>query len=251
MKALLLDIETAPNIVYIWELWSKNMYVPTNQIIDARYVLCWSAKWYGEKEMMFSSVQQDGEKTMLKKIHRLLDEADVVIHYNGKKFDIPALNKEFITHGFTPPSPYKQIDLLTVARSKFKFASNKMDFVAETLGLGTKVRHKGFKLWIECMDGDKESWKVMEAYNKQDVILLEKIYEKMRPWIRRHPNTALYTDGSVPACTTCGSKHFQRRGYSYTAAHKYPRFRCNDCGSWFRGNISSVKRGTEKFLSAA
>ena len=202
---------------------------------------------------MFASIESDGEKTMLRKIHKLLDDADVVVHYNGKKFDIPALNKEFITNGLTPPAPYKQIDLLTVSRSKFKFVSNKMDYVAQVLGLGQKVRHKGFQLWIDCMNGNKESWKVMESYNKQDVTLLEKLYTKMLPWIGKHPNFGLYTEEDNAAtlvCTHCGSKRYQRRGYSYTSTHKYPRYRCNDCGSWFRGNVSEFKRGADKLVSA-
>ena len=187
MKVLLLDIETAPNIAYVWELWSKHMFIPTTQLIDSRYVLCWAAKWHNKDRMMFSSVEQDGPKHMLRSIHSLLNQADVVVHYNGKKFDIPALNKEFLIHGFQPPAHYKQIDLLTFTRSRFKFVSNKLDYVAKTLGVGQKVRHKGFELWIECMAHDSEAWKQMETYNKQDVIILEGVYNKMLPWIKDNP----------------------------------------------------------------
>ena len=186
MKILLLDIETAPNIAYVWELWSKNMSIPTQQLIDSRYVLCWSAKWVGQKEIMFSSIEKHGERNMLHKIHALLGQADIVVHYNGKKFDIPALNKEFITHNFKPPSKYFQIDLLTFTRSQFKFPSNKLDYVSKTLGVGQKVRHKGFDLWIDCMAHKKEAWKVMEKYNKQDIVILEGVYIKMLPWIKNN-----------------------------------------------------------------
>lgn len=184
MKVLLLDIETAPNIAYVWELWSKNMSIPTAQLIDSRYVLCWAAKWVGQDKIMFRSIEEDGEKHMLRRIHKLLDQADVVVHYNGKRFDIPALNKEFLIHGFAPPANYKQIDLLTFTRSRFKFASNKLDYVAKTLGVGQKIRHKGFELWIECMAHDEEAWAEMEKYNRQDIVILEGVYKKMLPWVK-------------------------------------------------------------------
>src|SRR3990167_2904462 len=252
MKILLLDIETAPNIAYVWELWSKNMSIPTGQLIDSRYVLCWSAKWYHETDIMFASIHQDGEKTMIKKIHKLLQEADVVVHYNGKKFDIPALNKEFLTNGLFPPSSYKQIDLLLVAKQKFKFASNKLDYVAQTLGVGTKVRHKGFELWIECMNNVPESWVQMEEYNKQDIVLLEGVYLKMLPWISQHPNYSLYLN-NADICTNCGSNQYQRRGLAYTKAFKYPRFQCKSCGTWFRGNKKTQREnvGTQDLIGCS
>jgi len=110
MKILLIDIETAPNVAHVWGLWQQNVGLP--QIIDAGYVLCWSAKWLDNDEVMFSSTFHDGREQMLSKIHELLDEADAVIHYNGTKFDIPTLHKEFLLDGFAPPSPIKEIDLL-------------------------------------------------------------------------------------------------------------------------------------------
>jgi len=128
LKILLLDIETAPNVAHVWGMWQQNVGLP--QLIDSGYVLCWAAKWLGDSDVMFGSVVKDGPKRMLKRIHKLLGESDAVIHYNGTKFDIPTLNKEFLLHGIEPPAPYQQIDLLRTARSKFRFASNKLDYVA-------------------------------------------------------------------------------------------------------------------------
>ena len=251
IKILLLDIETAPNKAYVWGLFDQNIAI--NQIETAGYVLCWSAKWLDQKDLIFSSAHHDGEKRMLFKIRKLLDEADAVVHYNGKKFDIPTLNKEFILQGFPPPSPFHQIDLYRVARSNFKFASNRLDYVAKSLGLGNKVAHKGMELWKGCMDGDAESWKVMEAYNRQDVVLLERVYYKMLPWIKNHPNHGLYDKDPTLVCPNCGSKHYQKRGYSYTKSQKYVRFQCqaDGCHAWFRSNLAENKRGSSKLIGAA
>lgn len=228
MKILLLDIETAPNVAWVWGIFKEN--IPIDRIISSGYVLCWAAKWLGEDDILFDSIYNSTPKKMLKKIHKLIEEADVVIHYNGTRFDIPTLNKEFLLHNILPPAPYKQIDLLKVARSKFKFTSNKLDYVAKSLGVGEKTKHLGYQTWIRCMEKDPEAWEIMEEYNKQDVRILEAVYQRLLPWIPNHPNHGLYSDLMV--CPSCGSDSLTRRGYSFTSAGKYQRYQCNACGSW-------------------
>lgn len=236
MRILLLDIETAPNLVHVWGLWQQNVAI--NQIIDSGYVMCWAAKWYGEDEVYFDSIYKSKHKSMISRIHKMIDEADAVVHYNGSKFDMPTLNKEFLLHGMNPPAPYKQIDLLQTARSQFKFPSNKLDYIAKSLGLGQKVKHIGHELWIQCMSKKKEAWEMMEEYNKQDVVLLEKVYDRLRGWIKSHPNHGTY-DGIV-CCPNCGSEEYYRRGWAYTAAYKYKRFSCMKCGTWFRDTKNNL-----------
>lgn len=240
MKILLLDIETAPNLAYVWGLWDQNIAI--NQIADAGYVLCWAAKWLDQKQVMFDSLHQSSEKKMLKGIHALLDEADVVIHYNGAKFDVPTLNKEFLINKMGPPAPYKQLDLLSVSRGTFKFQSHKLDYVSKSIGEGTKVKHPGFQLWVDCMAGDDEAWALMEKYNKGDVTLLEKVYYRFRPWIRNHPNVGAYAGGGMK-CPNCGDSHLQRRGITPPNTHgvRYQRFVCKDCGTWCRDKIKVAK----------
>lgn len=241
-KILLLDIETAPNKVYTWGLWDQN--IATNQVMETSYVLCWAAKWYGRKEVVFDSVKRSGMKAMLGHMHKLLDEAEIVVHYNGLKFDVPTLNKEFIQLGFAPPAPYKQIDCMKEVKRMFRFQSNKLDFVADALGLGAKAKHEGFKLWVKCMEGDLLAWKRMERYNRQDVALLEKLYLRLRPWIEKHPNLGAFED--IMACPKCGSEKRQQRGYAVTQMQKYPRYQCQGCGAWYRGNKSVSHRKGER-----
>jgi DNA polymerase elongation subunit (family B) len=238
MKILLLDIETAPNTAYVWGLFKQN--IPISSIVESSYTLCWAAKWYGEKQVFFDSRHKSSHKTMLKGIHKLMEESDAIVHYNGSRFDIPTLNKEFLLHNFKPPAPSKQMDLLQVARRQFRFPSNRLDYVANALGLGQK--HKTtFDLWVDCMAKDPTAWKKMESYNKQDVLLLEKVYDKLKPWIKHHANHSLYNADSL-VCPNCGSKHYQRRGYAYTSAAKYARFQCKDCGNWFRSGGSQAPK---------
>jgi hypothetical protein len=231
MKSLLIDIETAPNLAHVWGLWDQT--VGLSQLLESGYVLCFAAKWHGEREIMFDSVMKSKPLAMLKRAHALLDEADVVIHYNGRSFDIPTLNKEFVQHELAPPAPYKQVDLLQVVKRQFRFPSNKLDYVCGKLGIGRKVKHAGHEMWIRCMARDPAAWKVMEKYNKQDVRVLERLHDRLLPWITGYPNRGLYDDSGL-ACPKCGSNHLQRRGESRTVHSVYARYQCNDCGSWMR-----------------
>ena len=245
MKILLLDIETSPNTAHVWGLWQQNVSI--NQLMESSYVLCYAAKWLNSDEMLFDSVHQSKPKAMLKGIHGLLNEADAVVHYNGTKFDIPTLNKEFLLHRYAPPSPYKQIDLLRVVRSQFRFPSNKLDYVAQRLGLGQKHAHEGHELWVKCMNGDKDAWKRMADYNIQDVILLEDLYNTLLPWIKNHPNKNLHSDH--PCCPTCGDTHLQKRGTAISATGTYQRYQCRACGSWSQGTKTTKKNVEVKGLA--
>lgn len=246
MKILLLDIETSPNLAYVWGIWEQNVNV--NHMVSSSTTLCWAAKWLGNKKVMFDSVHQSTEKQMLKGIHRLLNDADAVVHYNGKKFDVPTLNKEFLLNGMMPPAPYKQIDMLQQSRSAFRFQSNKLDYVAQQLGLGRKTAHEGFQLWVKCMAGDKAAWKRMKKYNMNDVVLLEKVYQRMLPWISGHPNHGTYGSGAL--CPSCGGDNLQKRGTATNASGKYPRLQCVDCGTWARGTTVEHPKNEKRLVSA-
>lgn len=235
-----MDIETQPHTVFAWGLWKQTIAI--DQIAKSGSTICFAAKWLGEKEVIYSGHNTDSHKSMLQKIHKLLSEADAVVSYNGNKFDLPTLNKEFIKAGMAPPAPYKKIDLLSVARSQFKFTSNKLDYVAQFLGLGAKEKHKGMQLWLDCMSSSKHpSWKVMQKYNKQDVVLLERVYDKMLPWIPRHANWSVFSGKFC--CPNCGSTNFQSRGDRYykTLMGVYNRYQCNKCQTWFKDNKNQMR----------
>lgn len=237
MRILLLDIETAPNTAYIWGLFDQTVGI--NQLKESSFVLCYAAKWLGEREIMWERGRGKRRKQMLRKVHHLLDQADAVIHFNGKRFDVPTLNKEFIEHKMPQPAPYKQMDLLRVVRSQFKFTSNKLDYVCQALGLGKKKRHIGQDLWTGCMEGDAQCWKIMEAYNKQDVRIMERLYYRLLPWMKTHANYSLFLKRDM-VCPTCGESDYQSRGYEYSQTRRYKRYKCKACLGWFRSVVSDT-----------
>lgn len=233
-KILTLDIETSPLKVYTWGLFKQNIGI--NQIIDPTRVICWAAKWHDKPSVIFRSEFHDGQEAMLDKINELINEADIVVHFNGGTFDMPHLRRELSLAGYPPYSPVQEVDLLRVVKNRFRFPSNKLDYVSQAFGLDGKLSHTGFDLWRDCLDGDEKAWNLMRRYNKQDVVLTEQLYDVLRPYIPNHPNMGLFLGEDV--CTNCGSDKLERRGYRRTLSRTYQRYLCLDCGKWMQSTRS-------------
>lgn len=237
-NVLLYDVETSPNLAYIWGKYEQNAL---GDFIEERQIISVAWKWLGEKKIhvmalpMFASYSRDphNNRALIVRLHKLFSRADIVVGHNVVCFDDKMSNTGFIKHGLPPPPPHQSVDTLKVARSKFRFNSNKLDDLGAFLKLGRKVRHRGFELWVRCMRGEKRAWSIMKKYNKGDVALLEKIYLRIRPWMTNHPSmTAL--DG-LDGCPLCRSKKIKPHGWRIAAGTKRRRFRCDDCGKWSSG----------------
>lgn len=241
-KVLLLDIETAPLLGYVWGLWENN--VALNQVHTDWFILSWSAKWLGAKDVMYQDQRDakdiEDDSGILKGIWKLLDEADIIITQNGKKFDQKKLNARFIINGFQPPSSYRHIDTVQIARTHFGFTSNKLEYMSDKLNKKyKKLKHEkfsGFDLWKECLSGNLAAWKEMEKYNKYDVLSLEELYNKFSPW-DNSVDFNVYHDSTETVCT-CGSKDFVSRGYRYTNTGKFKRSNCKACGKEITGKVN-------------
>ena len=236
MKILHLDIETAPNEGYFWD--PKTRFIPADRITQTSRVLCFAHLWHGEKQVQFLSEWTDDY--MIPKAWELLSEADAVVTYNGNKFDLPVLNREFLLHSLPPAEPYHSIDLYRTVKREFKFTHSGLGAVCKELGLGSKISHPGFQMWVDVMNGDERMRKAMERYNKQDVKLLPKLYKFLTPWIRNHPNHALFMDTDRPVCPNCGSHKMTRQGFKKTKTQIYQQYKCGDCGSWSRDRYTVV-----------
>lgn len=237
MKILVFDIETRPTLAYVWRLFDERIGV--DQIVEPGGVMCFAAKWLGEPLMQFYSDEEDGHEEMVRQAWTLLDAADAVIHYHGRRFDVPHLNREFLRLGLTPPSPYKQIDLCQIVKRQMRFPSNRLGWVAQELEFGGKQEHEGFKLWVKCMNGDSDAWQRMRTYNERDVQLTEDLYYRILPWITGHPSHGAFH--SLPCCPNCGSSRLQRRGTINTKVSTYVRVVCIDCGKWSRESKRTSK----------
>ena len=244
-KILLFDIENTPLISYTWGIWEQDVI----EVKEEWYILCFAYKWLGEKETHivalpdFKEYKKDKKNDyfVVKKLHELFDQAEVIIAHNGDCFDIKKANARFIQHGFEPPAPYKTIDTLKVARRYFKFDSNKLDYLGQYLKIGRKLPHTGKHLWFGCMEGDMDSWKLMKKYNIQDVVLLEKVYYKLRGWQKTGINLNVIL-GGLTNCPRCNSDHMQKAGFDYPAINTYQSYRCLNCGARPRGEIVQIEK---------
>lgn len=233
-RILVVDLETSPNVADVWGLWGVN--VSLNQLLQSGRVICFAARWHGEKSIAFHSEWVDGREQMLAEAYHLFDEADVVVGWNSSRFDVPWLQGEWARMGWTPPSPFAQVDLCTVAKRTFRFPSNKLEYCAtELLGKG-KVKHQGHGLWTAVLAGDEKARAKMARYNIADVRLTDEMFVRLRPWVKNLPNPYVHGDVErAESCPDCGSTELEPRGYAYTAVSQYRRFRCKECGRWSRG----------------
>lgn len=243
MKTLLLDIETAPNLAYVWGFWKT--HVSPKQVVENSTLMSYAAKWLDDDQMFYDDVRYDedqDEERITLALAELLDEADAIVAHNGQRFDLPKINTACLRAGINPPSPVKVIDTLLVAKREFKFDSNKLEHLAEHLNLPMqKLSHQkfpGVELWRACLAGNEEAWEEMKEYNIHDVLVLEHLYIKLRPWMRQHPVVGNFTESKAVQCPKCGSAKLHYRGYAYTNVGKFRKFQCQDCGGWGRHRTS-------------
>ena len=251
LKILILDIENAPMMSYHWGIWKQNIATPMRLEGDRSYMMSISMKWLGEDKIHYFETRTEDDSQLVKETLKFLDKADIVIAHNGKSFDLRKINAYAILNGLKPPSPYRIIDTLLEARKHFMFERNTLAYIADALDCSPKLEHakfKGFELWKECMSGNSEAWAEMKKYNIQDIVTLEEVYIKMRPYIKGHPNIVTGSPSLTKRCTACGSKNLHEEGYSVTNVSKFRRYKCADCGSFSRGRKNLLNKDARDIL---
>jgi hypothetical protein len=231
-RILIFDVETSPMLAHVWSKWVDGSVI---DIQEDWYMLAVAWKWLGEKETHVLSVtpdEPDNDEHLIRQLHELFDEADIVVGHNGDRFDVRKSQARMLLLGMEPPSPFKTIDTLKVLKKSFMLTSNKLDDACQALGLRGKVEHTGFQLWLDCMAGDPDALELMREYNRVDVEILEELYLKLRPWISSHPHVHNTAEGE---CPVCGSDNIHGHGTVSTKTAIYQRHRCQECGSVFRG----------------
>ena len=254
MKILFFDVENLPNIVNTFTLF--NTSIPHTNIIENQSIISIAWKWGGQKKIYCSSIIDDmtrfkknvyDDYVPVKRFHEILNTADsfCLCGHNSRNFDLKKLNTAFIKHGLEPTQERQMIDTLTAARRYFRFDSNRLDYLARFLKVGEKLETGGYQLWLNILQSKYPeightpdiqlsiaSVKKMCRYNKVDVAITEKCYEKLKPFINNHPNYALYNKEQL-VCIKCGSTDIIKAGWRYMKSHRYQRYACKDCKSKF------------------
>lgn len=242
-----IDIETAPLELRGWGLFDQNFSL--EQIAKDWTILAFAAKRLGSKKVIYMDTGGRGvnrvrdDKKLMKPLWKILNDADIIIAQNGKKFDIRKIQARLIAHGFGPPSPFRVVDTMLVARKYFAFTSQKLKYTSGILAKdAAKDEHKefpGMELWNECLKDNPKAWACMKRYNRQDIIATEQVYLKMRAWDMGHPNLGTFSAVEEHNCPHCGSSNvIGRNGWREVKQQGvYKRYQCKDCGGWSRGKI--------------
>ena len=241
-KILFWDIETSLQPAAIFQL-ANNDWIRPDALLGERYIICAAWKWGHEKAVRAVSVLDDpkrykknphDDKYVVGVLRDLMLEADVIVHHKGDSFDRPYLNTRMLAHGMDALPPVPSIDTYKVAKANFYLNSNSLNYLGKFLGLGQKI-HTEHELWLRVLNGERKAVEEMVTYNKQDVVLLEKVYDKLQPYVTNHFNRELLGE---EGCPRCGSHNVQSRGYHKALSRVYRRLQCQDCAGWFRSVVN-------------
>lgn len=234
-KVLFFDIETSPNVVYSWRVGYK-IELSTDNIVDERKIICICWKFEGEdKTYALNWDKNQDDKEMLREFGEVLREADVAIGHNGDRFDLKWVKTRNLIHGLPPINNVTTIDTLKLVRNQFNFNSNRLDYLGEILGQGRKMETGGYRLWTEVMNGNKKSLRKMVDYCRQDVVLLEQVYQQLKPYVDKLPvHMGILNGAGRDSCPACGGKEVMKYGTVTARAGKYQKYKCKNCGHVYR-----------------
>ena len=236
LKTLLLDLETAPSLAYIWD--PTDQYVPSERLIHESFILSWSAKWLSDKQVTSGwlspdEAKQQDDSRIVEELAMLVRDADVLVAHNIDRFDLPMLNNRLLLLGLDPLGPKKTIDTYKMAKKNLRMPYNKLDYLGEVLGFGNKIK-TSFSLWRDCYHGDASAILKMVKYNRRDVVLLEQVYKALLPYSNGMPRLYNPDWEDQHVCPHCGSEDVQRRGFYHTNASTFQQWKCNTCRKYFR-----------------
>ena len=249
-KILFIDIELKPILAQVWALWDQN--VGLNQIQEDWSILSYCAKWKGSDEIIYEDLQGsddfEDDSSLLGNLWSLLNEADVVVGQNSKRFDVKKINARLVLNGYPKPSTFRQIDTLLIAKAQFGFTSNKLQYMTDRLCTKyKKLEHgkfAGHLLWSECMRNNPEAWEEMRKYNINDVLSLEELYDTLSSWDSTLPNFDVYVDEILDM------SEWTKDGFHYTNLGKYQRYRNKVTGVQRRSRVNLLsKEKRESLLS--
>lgn len=233
IKRLFFDIETSPNVGLFWSAGYRQN-IGYESIVKERAIICIAYKWAGEKTvhtLQWDSHQND--KAMLKEFLKIANQADELIAHNGDKFDLPWIRTRCLFHGIEMFPTYTTLDTLVQARNKFRFNSNKIDYIAKFLGIGAKI-HTNYDMWKKIvLENNQKSLQEMVRYCKGDVSLLEKVYDKLSPHLPTKTHHGVAAGKPKFSCPGCGSTNMKlvRTRITATGVVKY-QLQCKDCGKY-------------------
>jgi hypothetical protein len=242
IRRLFWDVETSPNIVFAWRAGYK-LNISHDSIIHERKIICIGYKWEGDDKVTVLRWSKDqDDKAMLETFLKVANEADEMVHQNGDQFDLPWFRTRCLFHGLQCMPDYKTADTLQWARRKFYFNSNKLDYIASYLGLGKKIKTE-YDLWKDIvLNKCPEAMEKMTTYCGHDVVLLEKVWNKLRLYVQPKTHVGVLAGRDKWTCPHCGSENVSKSKTKVTAAGTVQhQMRCNEDGGYYTINESAYQ----------
>lgn len=233
MRIAAFDVEVSPALV-----WSYDLFRPVigiRQIEQDPRMVCFAVRWNDRKRTEFyAEWDEGGHEAMVRQLWKALDEADAVLHFNGKTFDEEWARTEFALLHLGSPSSFHSIDLYQQSK-KFRLISHKLAYVASRLvQTKGKLDASALDLYIRYYHGDEKAKREFRRYNMRDVDVLWEVHDELLPWLTL-PNAQLYGAGQG-ACPRCGYAFSEKRGFKTLTTGVYQQYKCLNpkCGGWWR-----------------
>lgn len=262
VKYLYWDLETSFMQGYFFDIWQVN--IPMSQVTKQSHLL--SASWaMNDDEPVGIRLTPEDVKTgndleVVVKLIEAINSCDVVVTFNGKKFDVKKLNTRALYWGLPPVVIPRHIDLMQDAKRLFKFPSNSMQNISQYLGEDGKISTGGSRLWQRC--AEFENYEVCNAalqemldYNLQDINATRDLHKRFMGWSKNTPNIGTITkqvqgkdlkEDTNLLCIHCGSSDVSKimidgvAKQGYTSVSSFDLYRCGEssCRGVSRVNAS-------------
>ena len=240
-KRLFYDIETSFCEGHFWRSGWNQTILP-HQIIRHAQIISVSWKWEGKDKVhhLDWGLKRQCDKQLLKKFIKVLDRADEIVAHNGDRFDIKWIRTRAMYHGIEMKHTYNSIDTLKLCKKYLNLPSNKLAEVASYYGLEAKRDAGGIQTWVDIVFNKKrEALDHMHYYCDGDVITLEEVYNKLKPYIRPNLHYAVLRGNEKFHCPECGALPHYKQQYTTAAGTIQHWLQCSDrkeCKTQFKVN---------------
>ncbi len=245
-KILTVDIETLPITTYNWTLFDEPRAL--DRLVKDWAIASFAAKWHGKSKMLYMDTRRGlhsasayDDEHLVSSLTDLLDEADIVVGQNVRKFDMRKIRARAIQHDLPAFREPVIIDTKEMAKSVGMFTSNRLEYLSSMTDTkkGKHQKYPGFALWLGMLNDEQAAWEECRKYNCTDVKATEELWLKLRPWVRRHPDLGSWYRDDKKRCPRCGSEHLELYGEEHVGTRFLPAYLCTNCNGYCR------ERGTK------
>jgi hypothetical protein len=244
INRLIWDIETSPNVGLFWRPGYR-LSIPHDNIIQERGIICICYKWEGSKQVHHLEWDNGDDSKLCRDFMEVALKADELIAHNGDKFDIKFFNGRCVVHGLDPAPIWKTVDTLVIAKRRFGFNSNRLDYLGKYL-FGEGKIHTEFGMWKDILlDNCPKAMAKMVKYCKQDVNLLERVWKKLQAYHAPKTHVGVLNGHDKWTSPFTGTDQVRKVRRTITAAGT-PRhqFQCKDTG----GHYTVSQKAWEEYL---